>query len=177
MTGRGMLSLCHVRNPSRAWSIRAMPDFMSSAPGPHRRPSATRHGMVESVPSGYTVSMWPSSRTGLPPRAPAKSTCRWSPKSWTRWNFAWPPIFSKRPARRAPSRSTACLLSLGDLDFYQLADGLGDRVFSLGKETQPIRNFAGGLGLRWLRLLQDLLHMGIVAVFRGGLAVQYNLRS
>ncbi len=42
-----------------------MPDFISSAPGPQSRPSATRQGMVESVPMGYTVSMWPSSSTRL----------------------------------------------------------------------------------------------------------------
>ncbi len=40
----------------------AMPDFMSSTPGPHRRPCSSRSGMCASVPSGQTVSECASTR-------------------------------------------------------------------------------------------------------------------
>ena len=46
----------HSCSPRIAHIISAMPDFISSTPGPHSRPLPRRHGMVVSVPSGYTVS-------------------------------------------------------------------------------------------------------------------------
>jgi hypothetical protein len=50
------------RNARAAKRKKAMPAFMSSTPGPHSRPSEARNGMVRSVPTGHTVSEWPSAR-------------------------------------------------------------------------------------------------------------------
>ena len=40
----------------------AMPDFMSSTPGPHKRPCSSRSGICASVPRGQTVSECASTR-------------------------------------------------------------------------------------------------------------------
>ena len=76
--GRLMPSRASARMAARAM---ATPAFMSRIPGPKKRPSRLRQGMVPSVPRGQTVSRWPSSRMGLrPPRAGPKRS-KMSPKS------------------------------------------------------------------------------------------------
>ena len=47
-----------------------MPPFISKVPGPHARPWATRNAIFASVPSGYTVSVCPSTII-CPPARPA----------------------------------------------------------------------------------------------------------
>ncbi len=49
----------------------AMPDFISSTPGPQSRPSFCRNGICRSVPMGHTVSRCPSTSTCPVTCAPA----------------------------------------------------------------------------------------------------------
>ena len=124
-----------------------MPDFISSAPGPQSRPSATRHGMVESVPMGYTVSMWPSSRTGLPLRAPAEVHLQVIAEILDAMEFCVAADFLEAAGQKRAQLVHCRFVVAGGFDFHQLADGFGDGVFSLGKETQSIGGFAGGAAM------------------------------
>ena len=90
---------------------------MSSVPGPHSRPSLSLQGMAFSVPSGQTVSRWPSSSTR--PVAPAldfapKRASSRSPKPFCRWSFTRPPRPRAWAAASATQSSTAALSSEGD---------------------------------------------------------------
>ncbi len=81
--------------------------------------------------------------------------------------FCVPADFLEAASQKGAQLVHCRFVVAGGLDFYQLADGFCDGVFPLGKETEAIRGFAGGgLGPRWLRLFQNLLHMHILAVFR-----------
>ena len=57
---------CDSRNIAISTAIpTATPAFMSKTPGPMARPASSRQGMSASVPTGQTVSRWPSS--SVPP--------------------------------------------------------------------------------------------------------------
>src|ERR1035437_3671448 len=102
---------------SMAVKAMATPAFMSSVPGPHRRPWATRQGMVLSVPSGHTVSMCPRSSARFTHpylrRGPNRASIT-SPKARCRWVLTRPPSARACAATSAPQASTAALSSEGD---------------------------------------------------------------
>ena len=107
---------------SIAVSIITTPDFISKTPGPHTRSRVDSNGMVRRVPTGQTVSRWPSSRVGLPlvffwPRADARGPKRISselPWFLKRWVFTRPLSAEAHSATCAEARSTAALSELGD---------------------------------------------------------------
>ena len=66
------------------------PAFMSSTPGPHGPASAHPEGHFLSVPSGQTVSRWPSSIRGVPRAGPKRPTSR-SPADFCLLRLLLPP--------------------------------------------------------------------------------------
>ena len=107
-----------------AASAMATPDFISSTPGPKKRPSRLRQGMVRSVPRGQTVSRWPSSRMGLRGlRAGPKRSSRTSPKCFCRCSLTRPPMDLREAGNEAHGLIDGGLVVAGRLDQDEIAQG------------------------------------------------------
>ena len=107
-----------------------MPAFISSTPGPPQRPSASRNGMLLSVPAGHTVSEWPSTST-----CPV-FFCPGSGNSHTRCRPKWPPgtvctlprSAAASAATRSTKRFTAAAIVARRFAFHHAPDHAGNFV-------------------------------------------------
>ena len=98
---------------------------------------------------GYTVSMWPRSRTGLAAARAGKVHLQVIAEILDAMEFCMAADFLEAAGQKGAQLVHCRFVVAGGFDFYQLADGFGDGVFSLGKEAQSIGGFAGdGLGPR-----------------------------
>ena len=108
----GLANSASANNRSAVTAI-TTPAFMSSTPGPQARPPRSRKGIFLSVPSGQTVSRWPSSSRGVPRTGPKRPTNK-SPAVFCRLRLLLPPADWIHFSSKATQRLTAARSSVGD---------------------------------------------------------------